>query len=133
MVLEQPEVAVAVSLILSVISFLAWIYMVGVKWGTLDTKVSLLWEIYVKDALSETTRLQRGNPKPINVHEVFSEGVIEEIRKVGENNKNHKHEALLISIEKKLGDELMRIATEKKLSYRVILGFAVLLAEGSLK
>lgn len=127
---EQPEVVV--SLVLSILSFLAWVYTVGFKMGRLETQVGTLWDIYVKDALSEATRLSRSNP--INIHALFNENLKETIRKIGDNMKSkHKHNDLIIAIEKNLGNELMKIATEKKVPYRTLLGTALLIAEGTIK
>jgi len=127
---EQPEVVV--SLVLSILSFLAWVYTVGFKMGRLETQVGTLWDIYVKDALSEATRLTRSNP--INIQNLFNENLKETIRKIGNNMKSkHKHNDLIITIEKTVGNELMQIATEKKVPYRTLLGTALLIAEGTIK
>ena len=129
------ETGLIVSLIMSAISFLAWIYTVGFKMGSLETKVSTMWDIYVKDALSEA-RTRSGNPEPFNLHEYFSEALIDNIKRIGALTKHgskHKHDEFVIQLEKNFGDDLMKIATEKKLPYRVLIGTALLIAEGTIK
>lgn len=129
------ETGLIVSLIMSAISFLAWVYTVGFKMGALDTKVSTLWEVYVKDALSEA-RTRSGNPEPLNIQEYFSETLIDNIKRIGALTKHgskHKHDEFVIQLEKNFGDDLMKIATEKKLPYRVLIGTALLIAEGTIK
>jgi len=134
MPLELADFGVVVSLFLSAVSFLAWIYTVGFKMGKLETQVGTLWEIYVKDALSEAARLSRGNPKGISAHELFSDNLREAIRQACNDLKNkHRHSEVLTCIEKQFGDELMKVATEKKVSYRVVLGVALLFVEGTVK
>jgi len=128
------QVGLVASLIMSAVSFLAWIYTMGFKMGALDTKVTTLWEIYVKDALSEAARLSRGNPERVTAHELFSENLREEIRQACNDLKNrHRHDEVLTCLEKKFGDELMKVATDKKVSYRVVLGVALLFVEGTIK
>jgi len=130
--LESPEVTL--SLALSIISLLAWIYTVGFKMGRIETQVGTLWEIYVKDALSEAARLSRGNPEGITAQSLFSENLREAIKQACNDLKNkHRHDELLTCIEKKFGNELMKVATDKRVSYRVVLGAALLFVEGTIK
>lgn len=130
------ETGLIVSLIMSTISFLSWVYTVGFKMGALDTKVATLWEVYVKDALSEVARMRSGNPEPFNIKEYFSETLIDNIKRIGALTKygsKHKHDELVIQLEKNFGDDFMKIATEKKMPYRVLIGTALLIAEGTVK
>jgi len=128
MVLEQLEVFV--SLVLSIISFLAWIYTVGFKMGTMQTQLNTLWEVYVKDALSEARRgIKQGNPKPLEITQLFNEEIQENIRRINSEPKLKRAE-LLIRIEKTVGDELIKISIDQKIPYRTILGVALLIAEG---
>lgn len=134
MPLELGDLGIVVSLLLSAVSFLAWIYTVGFRMGKLETQVGTLWEIYVKDALSEAARLSRGNPESITALELFSENLREAIRQACNDLKNrHRHDEVLTCIEKKFGNELMKVATDKKVSYRVVLGVALLFVEGTVK
>jgi len=129
--LEQA--GIAASLIMSLVSLLGWAYTLGVKLGSIETKVTTMWEIYVKDALSEARKgVKHGNPKPLEIRELFNDEIQQAIRKLNCEPKLKQHE-LLIKIEKTVGNQLMKISTERNIPYRTILGAALLVAEGTIK
>jgi len=127
----MSEVAVYISLATSVASLFAWLYTLGFKIGAMDTKVNTLWEIYVKDALSEARR-PHGNPKLIEVSKLFTSTLKLQIGKIALCNSPRKSPSdsdLVVKIEKQLGRELERIASENKLPYRIVIGTALLMAK----
>jgi hypothetical protein len=125
----MSEVVVYGSLAASVASLIGMLYMAGYKMGAMQTKVDCLWQIYVKDALSEARR-PHGNPKLIDVNKLFPPNLKLTIEKIFcERNKPTSDPDLAIQIEKTLGKELGQIAEENKLPYRVILGTALLIAK----
>jgi hypothetical protein len=105
------------------------LYTVGYKMGAMQTKVECLWEIYVKDALSEARR-PHGNPKFINVNKLFTGNLRLTLEKLlCEGGKVSSDSDIIIHIEKSFGKELSQIAEENQLPYRVILGTALLIAK----
>jgi len=118
-----------VSLAVSVATFLGWLYMWGYKMGAMNTKVDTLWQVYVKDALSETRR-PHGNPKPFTDN-LFTANMKVTIEKIGfcDIGKTIDDVDVVLKLEKKLGPELQKIAEENKLPYRVVLGTALLITK----
>jgi hypothetical protein len=97
----------------------------------MDTKVNTLWDIYVKDALSEA-RHPHDNPKHIDVNALFSTPLKHQLEKLGlctTGSKNVADSDLVVKIEKQFGEELEKIAAKNSLPYRLILGTALLMVK----
>ena len=100
------------------------------SWLAMQTKLDCLWQIYVKDALSETRR-KHGNPKPIDLKGIFKQPVKLQIAKACLCNRHRTptDADLVLKIERDVGQDLAKIAEENNLPYRVVLGTALLIAK----
>ena len=128
--LRVSDITLYLTLAVSVASLLAWLYTAAFKLGALSTKVDTLWEIYVKDALSEARR-SHGNPKPIEIQKLFPPTARIQIEKLTlcTTAKPKTDTQLLLKLQKDFGNELTKISEENKLPYRAVLGTALLIAK----